>query len=82
MPEERKGPLNPVVETYGQAMDWIKADQGSRVQRKDWPSNKWIFVNEYEIVMVKPVTGEPEVYQNSTGYNLSEDLAEEWQVVG
>jgi hypothetical protein len=77
-----KGPLNPIVESYGQACDYMKANQGSRTQRTDWPANQWIYLNESELVICKLITGEMVLYQDIDGYDLSGDLLATWQVVG
>lgn len=67
--------------TYGQAMDLIEANHGTRVQAVDWPAQKWIFVNDFEVVTVHLENGGERFYQQSDGYNLSNDLEKKWRVV-
>lgn len=78
-----KGPLNPVVTNYGQAMTYIKANPGSWVQRTDWAPQQWIFEEPVTtIIKCHLPSGEIVVYQTISGYNVSEDNQVSWQVVG
>jgi len=78
-----KGPLNPVVTNYAQAMAYIKANPGSWVQRTDWAPQQWIFQEPVTtIIKCRLPSSEIVVYQTISGYNLSEDNQVTWQVVG
>jgi hypothetical protein len=77
-----KGPLNPVVTDYSQAVAHIKANPGSWVQRTDWPSNQWIFEDSVKIIKCHLPSGEIVDYQTIPNYNVSEDNQESWQPVG
>lgn len=78
-----KGPLNPIVDSYGTAMIYIKANPNSRVQRTDWPANQWIYEELVTTtIKCKLPSGDVVDYQEISGYNVSEDNQVTWQVVG